>query len=147
MNASGIEVFRKESSVVNMEIVHFRKEQQPVSTKKPEGKKQQEEELVQRKGMRYANGETVIVFDGVDYHWGNVICGDDLDSDGPFYLVKIDDLDDEEIPVHEKDLRRPPFYDVGDAIEAKYVEDGEWYPAHVIEKFQGKLCDLDLWFF
>lgn len=81
--------------------------------------------------LRYHDGEEVIaLFDG-EWCPAEIVTGDPDVANGPWYLVLL--LGELEELVHESEIRRVPFYRVGQKVEACYSEDSKWYAATVDE--------------
>ena len=83
-------------------------------------------------GLRYADDEKVL-FRQDDGEWapGTIVTGDAEVANGPFYLVTYGDgMED---LVAQRDIRRVPFFRVGDVVEARWTEDNEFYLASVDE--------------
>ncbi len=88
-------------------------------------------------GLRYADDEEVLFRDeGGEWTPGTIVTGDAEVADGPFYLVT--DGEGQEDLVAQRDIRRVPFFRVGDAVEARWTEDNKFYRASVDEVIDRK---------
>ncbi len=83
--------------------------------------------------LRYCDDEEVVFRLSNDGEWipGMIVTGDAEVEDGPFYLVSYGEGQEE--LVAQKDIRRLPFYRVGDRVEAKWADDGQFYAAEIAE--------------
>jgi hypothetical protein len=83
-------------------------------------------------GLRYADDEEVL-FLREDGEWtpGTIVTGDAEVDDGPFYLVAHGEGSED--LVAQRDIRRVPFFRVGDVVEARWAEDQKHYRASVDE--------------